>query len=234
MGFNTVPLLATGDWIDAAWGNTYWRDNLAALYPYTMAGDLAYAVSAGGALARLGIGGTGALLYSGGSAPAWKAAGAAGSLLYGAGAAAPNWLAVGTAGQILQSTGSAPAWVSGERYIPVYLNSDVALAVGDYQGWFMIPPALNGWNITHVSACRKAGGTGVPELQLRNVTYALDVLSTKVTIDSGETTSGTAATPPVINTLNNYCETYAQFAVDVDVAGSNTYNCLLIVGFSKL
>ena len=53
MGFNNVPLLATGDWIDAAWGNTYWRDNFAALYPYTAAGDLAYAVSAGGALARL-------------------------------------------------------------------------------------------------------------------------------------------------------------------------------------
>ena len=53
MGFNSVPLLATGDWIDAAWGNTYWRDNFAALYPYTAAGDLAYAVSAGGALARL-------------------------------------------------------------------------------------------------------------------------------------------------------------------------------------
>lgn len=53
MSFSSVPLLATGDWIDAAWGNTYWRDNFAALWPYTAAGDLAYAVSGSGALARL-------------------------------------------------------------------------------------------------------------------------------------------------------------------------------------
>lgn len=113
MGFNNVPLLATGDWIDAAWGNTYWRDNLAALYPYTTAGDLAYGVSAGGALARLGIGGAGALLYSGGSAPAWKAAGAVGEFLYGAGAAAPSWLAKPSVDSLLKNTSAgSPSWLA--------------------------------------------------------------------------------------------------------------------------
>jgi hypothetical protein len=131
------------------------------------------------------------------------------------------------------STGAAPAWVSGERYIPVYLNSDVALTVGDYQGWFMIPPALNGWNITFVGAMRKAGGTGVPALQLRNVTDSVDVLTTKVTIDTSETTSGTAATPPVIDTTKDDVATYDIFAVDVDVAGTSTFNCIFIVGFTK-
>lgn len=113
MGFNNVPLLATGDWIDAAWGNTYWRDNFAALYPYTTAGDLAYGVSAGGALARLGIGGAGALLYSGGSAPAWKAAGAVGEFLYGAGAAAPSWLAKPSVNSVLKNTSAgSPSWLA--------------------------------------------------------------------------------------------------------------------------
>jgi len=46
MSFSSVPLLATGDWIDAAWGNTYWRDNFAALWPYTAAGDVPYATGA--------------------------------------------------------------------------------------------------------------------------------------------------------------------------------------------
>lgn len=141
-------------------------------------------------------------------------------------------VAIGTAGQILLSTGSAPSWVSGERYVPVYLNSDVALTVGDYQGWFMIPPALNGWNITHVSAMRRSG-TGVPAFQLRNVTDAVDVLTTKVTIDSGETTSGTAATPPVIDTTKDDVATYDIFAVDVDVAGTSTLNATVYVGFTK-
>lgn len=93
MGFNSVPLLATGDWIDAAWGNTYWRDNLAALYPYTTAGDIAYGVSAGGALARLGLT-VGGMLYGGASAPAWLAKPSVDSLLKNTSAGSPSWLAI--------------------------------------------------------------------------------------------------------------------------------------------
>jgi hypothetical protein len=156
----------------------------------------------------------------------------AGDLDYYSSSSAKARLAIGTAGQILMSTGSVPSWQSGERYIAVYLNSDVALVTGDYQGWFMIPPALNGWNITHVSAMRRSG-TGVPALQLRNVTDAVDVLTTKVTIDTSEVTSGTAATPPVIDTTKDDVATYDIFAVDVDVAGTATLNCVFIVGFTK-
>lgn len=157
----------------------------------------------------------------------------AGDQDYYVSASAKQRVVIGTAGQIWMSNGSAPGWVSGERYIPVYLNSDVALTVGDFQGWFMIPPALNGWNITWVAAMRKAGGTGVPEFQLRNVTDAVDILSTKVTIDSGETKSGTAAIPPVINTAVDDVATYDIFAVDVDVAGTNSLNCMFMAGFTK-
>lgn len=157
----------------------------------------------------------------------------AGDQDYYVSATAKQRVAIGTAGQVWMSNGSAPGWVSGERYIPVYLNSDVALTVGDFQGWFMIPPALNGWNITWVAAMRKAGGTGVPEFQLRNVTDAVDILSTKVTIDSGETKSGTAAIPPVINTAVDDVATYDIFAVDVDVAGTNSLNCMFMAGFTK-
>ena len=140
--------------------------------------------------------------------------------------------AIGTNGQISMVAGGVKTWQSGTRYIPVYLNSDVALTTGDYQGWFMIPPDFNGWVITHVYAMRKSG-TGVPALQLRNVTDAVDVLSTKVTIDSGEATSGTAATPAVINTSNDDVASYDIFAVDVDVAGTATLNCVFYVGLTK-
>ena len=157
----------------------------------------------------------------------------AGDMDYYLSGSAKSRLAIGTAGQILMSTGSAPNWVSGERYFFIYLNSDIALTTGDFKGWFMIPPALNGWNITFVGAMRKAGGTGVPAFQLRNVTDSVDVLSTKVTIDTSETTSGTAATPPVINTAVDDVATYDIFAVDVDVAGTGTLNCIFLVGFTK-
>lgn len=156
----------------------------------------------------------------------------AGDMDYYTSSSAKTRLAIGTAGKILMSTGSAPSWQTGTRYIPVYLNSDVALTVGDYQGWFMIPPDFNGWVITSVYAMRRSG-TGVPAFQLRNVTDAVDVLSTKVTIDSGEVTSGTAATPPVINTANDDVASYDIFAVDVDVAGTSTLNATFYVGITK-
>lgn len=156
----------------------------------------------------------------------------AGDMDYYTSATAKNRLAIGTAGQILLSSGSAPTWQSGERYIPVYLNADIALVTGDYQGWFMIPPALNGWNLTFVGAMRKSG-TGVPAFQLRNVTDAVDMLTTKVTIDSGETTSGTAATPPVIDTTKDDVASYDIIAVDVDVAGTSTLNAVFVAGFTK-
>lgn len=50
---STVPTVANGDSWSAAQHNTYLRDNIEALWPYTTAGDLAYA-SAANQLSRLG------------------------------------------------------------------------------------------------------------------------------------------------------------------------------------
>jgi hypothetical protein len=52
MSFTTVPTVSNGDSWSAAQHNTYLRDNMAALWPYTTAGDLSYA-SASNALSRL-------------------------------------------------------------------------------------------------------------------------------------------------------------------------------------
>lgn len=93
MSFNSVPLLATGDWIDAAWGNTYWKDNFAALWPYTTAGDVAYGVSASGALGRLGLT-VGGVMYGGAAAPAWLAKPSVDSILKNTSAGVPSWLAL--------------------------------------------------------------------------------------------------------------------------------------------
>lgn len=50
---STVPTVANGDSWSAAQQNTYLRDNIEALWPYTTAGDIAYA-TASNQLARLG------------------------------------------------------------------------------------------------------------------------------------------------------------------------------------
>lgn len=158
----------------------------------------------------------------------------AGDMDFYVSASAKSRLAIGTAGKILMSTGSAPSWQSGERYIPMYLNSDVALTTGDYQGWFPVPSGLNGWNVTSVLSMRSSG-TGIPSFQLRRIRSgaSVDVLSTQSTIDSGEVTSVTAATPAVINTANDDLATGDILATDVDAAGTSTLRAVLVVGVTK-
>jgi hypothetical protein len=83
-----------------------------------------------------------------------------------------------------------------------------------------------------VAGSRKSG-TGVPTIQIRNVTDAVDVLSTRLTIDSGETDSSTAAAPAVINTSNDDVATGDQFAIDVDAAGTSTLFMWVEIGFAR-
>lgn len=112
------------------------------------------------------------------------------------------------------------------------LNESVALVAGDDAKRFRIPSKFNGWTITSVAASRKSG-TGTPTIQIRNVTDSVDVLSTRVTIDTAETDSSTAATPAVINTSNDDVATADQFAVDVDGAGTSTLYCWVEIGLTR-
>lgn len=72
MAYTAIPTYVTNQLITAAHGNTYWKENISTLFPYTTAGDIAYASSAS-VLARLGIGSAGQVLRvnSGASAPEW-------------------------------------------------------------------------------------------------------------------------------------------------------------------
>lgn len=211
MAYSAVPTVANGDSWSAAQHNTYIKDNLAAIWVGTTAGDMDY--------------------YSSATAKTRLAAGSGGSILKHNGTT-PGWLAMGAEGYFLSVVSGALTWVAFYRYQQALLNTDTALQVGDDAFRFRIPSALNGWNIATVAMSRKSG-TGVPAIQIRNVSTAVDVLSTKLTIDSGETDSSTAAAPAVINTANDGVLTGQQFAIDVDVAGTSTLYCFVEIGFLK-
>ncbi len=72
MAYTPIPDYVTNQQITAAHGNTYWKNNFAALFPYAAIGDIAYA-SAVDTLARLGLGTAGQVLKvnSGATAPEW-------------------------------------------------------------------------------------------------------------------------------------------------------------------
>ena len=76
MAYSSVPTVVTGGSWSAAQHNTYIRDNFTALWPYTTAGDIAYAATTT-TLTRLAIGTEGQLLGVSSSVPAWVSGAAA-------------------------------------------------------------------------------------------------------------------------------------------------------------
>lgn len=110
MAYSAVPLVATGDLWTAANQNTYLRDNMAAIWVGTTAGDVDYYTGAA-AKSRLAIGAAGGVMMSNGVAPSWLGIGTAGqALLTNAGATAPEWDDVATEVITRRQGGSATDW----------------------------------------------------------------------------------------------------------------------------
>lgn len=110
-------------------------------------------------------------------------------------------------------------------------NDSQDVATGDGAGdlFFRVPSTMNGMNLVSVSASvQTAGTTGTTDIQVHNVTQAADMLSTVITIDSGETDSITAATAPVIDTANDDVATGDQIRVDVDAVSTTAPKGLLV------
>jgi len=112
--------------------------------------------------------------------------------------------------------------------IPVFAPG-TNTATGDGKALFRVPEELNGMNLTGVAACvYTAGTTGTTDIQIRNVTDSQDMLSTKITIDSTEVDTSTAATPAVINTSYDDVATADRIAIDVDAISTTAAKGLIV------
>jgi hypothetical protein len=88
-------------------------------------------------------------------------------------------------------------------------------------GYVTIPAKYNGWVLSAVHArVESAPSGGTVTIQIHNATDSVDMLSTRLTIDDGETGSDTAATPAVINTSNDDVASYDLLRIDIDAANS--------------
>lgn len=102
-------------------------------------------------------------------------------------------------------------------------------ATGDGKAFFRVPEELNGMNLTGVAASvYTAGTTNTTDVQLRNKTDSVDMLSTKLTVDSGETDTSTAATAPVIDTTKDDVATGDVIAIDIDAVSTTAAKGLLV------
>jgi len=89
---------------------------------------------------------------------------------------------------------------------------------------------MNGWNLVNAQASvETAGTTNTTDIQIYNVTQAADMLSTVITIDSTETSSYTAATPPVIDTANDDVATGDKIRVDCDAVSTTAAKGLQVI-----
>jgi hypothetical protein len=120
-----------------------------------------------------------------------------------------------------QYTDATPL-LSAKKTVEIKVFDDTtSLATGDGKFIWVVPSQFNNRIIIGVFATiTTVSSSGTPTVQLHNLTDAVDILSTAITIDVSEFTSDTAATPPVINTANDDLATGDRIRIDVDVAGT--------------
>ena len=104
------------------------------------------------------------------------------------------------------------------------IPDDIPTYVGDGIARTVVPTALNLLNLFAINAHIFTVGSGGSKVtvQLHNETSVLDVLSTPVTIDVGESDSITAAVPPVINSsgTTNRVSEGDVLRIDVDAVST--------------
>tara|TARA_R110002020_G_scaffold346219_1_gene560070 strand:+ start:32 stop:613 length:582 start_codon:yes stop_codon:yes gene_type:complete len=110
-----------------------------------------------------------------------------------------------------------------ERTLVVKCVADtIGPTVGNGITHVTIPSTLDGKNLTSAQAHVYTAGTGsLNTIQLHNLTDGQDMLSTPITIDSGEKDSSTAATPSVTGSYTGV-STADVIRIDVDIVATNT------------
>lgn len=107
-------------------------------------------------------------------------------------------------------------------------GDDATVTVGDGAFVWAIPYDLDvpegydrGWDLVNAEAfVSTVSSSGAVSVAIRNVTQAVEMMSTNVTIDASEFTSFTAATRPVVNQSNAGVAKGDLISIDVDSAGS--------------
>jgi len=124
----------------------------------------------------------------------------------------------------------------------VVFDFGTATATGDGKFYFRIPSTLNGYNLTAVQANTITDGTtGTINIDLAKcvATTALDIctgtgttitdmLSTNMTIDTGENDTATAAAAAVIDTGEDDVSTGEVIRIDIDAVHTTPANGLIV------
>jgi len=117
----------------------------------------------------------------------------------------------------------------------ILLDNDTSLSVQDGVGQIslVIPSWMDDYELSGVGAAvAVASSSGTPTIQIHNIDNAVDMLSTRITIDANELTSFTADAAPVIDADNKVVNTGDRIRFDVDVAGTGTKGLVVMLQFT--
>ena len=120
------------------------------------------------------------------------------------------------------------------RYVQmVVFEFATSISTGDGKFYLHIPKELDNTVLREVHAeVITAGATNTTDIQIANIDKGVDMLSTKLTIDSGETGSDTAASAAVINRNNDDVSVNNVLRVDVDAVSTTAPKGLIVtLGF---
>lgn len=127
-----------------------------------------------------------------------------------------------------------------ERYDPTAIypikvfTDPTVVTTGDGKFIFTVTTQeqIAGKKLVGVSAyVTTVSSSGLPTVQVRNITAAHDMLTTKLTIDASEFSSDNATTPAVIDPANDPVELGDRIAIDVDVAGTGAQGLGVTLAF---
>ncbi len=122
--------------------------------------------------------------------------------------------------------------IAGRAVYFQVIGDDTALTVEDGKQYFTVPPLFNGMNLVDADAMvANPSSSGLPTIQIRNVTQSQDMLSTRITIDINEYNSYTATTPPVIDDTKDDVATADVLRIDVKGAGTDTLGLHVVLTF---
>lgn len=116
----------------------------------------------------------------------------------------------------------------------IVFNFTTDVATGNGKFYFHIDSRLAGMDLVDVHAeVITAGTTGTTDIQIHNLTQTADMLSTVITIDSGQTGSDTASTPAEIDTANDDVAENDVIRIDVDaVSVTEPQGLIITLGFT--
>lgn len=107
-----------------------------------------------------------------------------------------------------------------------------AVAVGDAAFTLTIPFDMDGQILYWVDASITTVGSGITQVQIRNISKAVDMLSTRIQIDSGEYHSDDSSVKHVINPASDDVSYKDRIAIDVDQVGSGARGLEVVLFFN--